>query len=118
MTLMDEPCADREPQDQLLSHPAGGDHPAVSVVVPVHPLSDAASTLERLPHLEGQVILVAPPVPHTDLSDREVLRVGFGAARGDCIVVLSRAAEVGAGDVERFVSTLRTGCRSAQRSAA
>ena len=118
MTLMDEPCAERGPQDLLLSHPGGRDHPAVSVVVPVHPLSDAASTLERLPPLNGEVILVAPPVPHTDLGDREVLRAGFGAARGDCIVVLSRGAEVGAGDVERFVTTLRTGCRSAQRSAA
>lgn len=109
MTLMDEPCAKHNRQDLLLSHCARPDHPRVSVVVPVHPLSDAASTLERLPRLDGEVILVRHQAP---------LRAGLGAARGDCVVVLDPGADVGADELERFVSALQAGCESAQRSPA
>jgi hypothetical protein len=118
MTLMDETCADRTSQDPLLSHSAHRERPPVSVVVPVHPLSDAAATLERLPRLDCELIVVAPRAPHTaEAADRATLRAGFRAARGDCIVVLDQGAEVDAHDIDRFVAALSAGCRSVEARA-
>jgi hypothetical protein len=134
MTLMDEPCLDSTSHKVLLLNPARWDRPPVSVVIPVRAISDAASTLERLPRVDGEVILVAtrparPPVaPEPALRpgvpvargtvpcDRAVLGTGFAAARGDCIVVFDGAASIDAGDIERFVEALRAGCRSVHHS--
>ncbi|MEA2134482.1 MAG: hypothetical protein QOC68_2391 [Solirubrobacteraceae bacterium] len=113
MTLMDEPYLGATPHEVLLSNPARGDHPRVSVVIPVRETSDVASLLERLPGLDGEVILVS-----VSGGDRAAVRAGFAAARGDCIVVLEGDAETGARDVERFVASLNAGCDSVQRAAA
>jgi cellulose synthase/poly-beta-1,6-N-acetylglucosamine synthase-like glycosyltransferase len=136
MTLMDEPRPGATPHEVLLSKAARRDHPSVSLVIPVGKTSDVASTLERLPELDGEVILVGPRptpadiaaaralrpdvrvAPATGAGDRSALRAGFAAARGDCIVVLDGDGGTTADDVERFIAALHAGCRSSHRIAA
>ena len=132
MTLMDEPFAGSTPHEALTSNPARRDRPRMSMVIPVPRLSEAASTLERLPRVDGEVILVGPrrdpmaasararrPVAEAEIEfafgDPAALRVGFAAARGERIVVLDRDADIDADGIERFVAALDAGCRSVQR---
>jgi glycosyltransferase involved in cell wall biosynthesis len=136
MTLMYDPCVGTTPHEVLVPNPARGDHPRVTVVIPVGKTSDLTSILERLPGLEGEVILVGnrptsadvaaaralrPDVrvaPETAGSNRAALRAGFAAARGDCIVVLDGDGETNTHDIERFVAALHAGCRSGHHTAA
>jgi len=136
MTLMDQPCTDGAGQQDSPSFRVRRDRTALSVVIPVHPLSDAASTVERLPGLDGELILVDARPPQLDVApedapqpaasrlsdpvpcDRAVVRAGLAAARGDCVVVLGRDVAIDPHDIERFVAALNAGCRSVQRAAA
>jgi CTP:molybdopterin cytidylyltransferase MocA len=131
MTLMDEPCPGSTPHE-FLSNPARGDRPRVSVVIPVGKTSDLTSTLERLPDLGGEVIVVGPPAARGDVTtagalrpdvrvthetadgdgDGAALRAGFAAARGECIVVLGGDFETDAREIQRFVTTLQAACSS------
>ena len=138
MTLMHEPHAGATPHELLLSKAARSDRPSVSgpsvsVVIRAGETSDVASTLARLPELDGEVILVAPPAPadvaaaralRPDIrvapatGDGSAVRAGFAAARGDCIVVLDGDGGTAPDDVERFIAALHAGCRSVHRTAA
>src|SRR3954452_9509115 len=136
MTLMDQPCKDGVGQKDSPSSRVREDRPSLSVVIPVHPLSDAASTVERLPRLDGELILVDARPAQLDVAPegapqpgasgpsepvpchRAVVRAGFAAARGDCIVVLGGDLAIDPHDIERFVAALNAGCRSVHRAAA
>ena len=132
MTLIDEPFTGSTPHEVLTSKSARRDRPRMTVVIPLRRLADAARTLERLPRVDGEVVLVgprpdraaAPARARRALAEAEIefafgdpaaLRAGFAAARGERIVVLDRDADIDADGIERFVAALDAGCRSVQR---